>query len=402
MRARLCTALVFFLFSTVACGGAELEFADWIPPLPREGVEVFEYAGVPYDERAGGEIELREDLVLGHETNPEETFYQPTGVVSDAQGNIFVLDRGDHRVQMFDPSGAYLRTLGQQGQGPGELASPTSLTVSREHLTLRADTRRLSVWTLTGEHLRDVNLSESLLSMMGFDDGFVARSSHRPETEPGAEMPSRTLTYAAYDPFGGQLRELADLQEPPPVTLTIGSGGGFITMSGGPIADWFARAAVALDGAFYLTTSSAYQLHAYGAQPWSLRVAWSREPVTRQHIDTVTERYLSDGPFAEADLSGIEWPDHFSAISGIELDGHGHLYVFPFHLPLHQPIAEDEERPDLPRPVDVYGADGELLFNGLIDIAGWSSARGDFVYATRTNEDTEETEVVRYRLAEPF
>jgi hypothetical protein len=52
--------------------------------------------------------------------------------------------------------------------------------------------------------------------------------------------------------------------------------------------------------------------------------------------------------------------------------------------------------------VDVYSPDGELLFNGLIDLGGWSSARGDFVYTTRANELTEETEVVRIRLIEPF
>jgi hypothetical protein len=400
MRARFAIALVPFLLLPAACGGAELEFADWIPPLPRQGVEFFEYAGVPYDERAGHRIELVEDLVLGDSTNPQEAFYRPAGVVSDDQGNIFVLDSGDRRIQAFDESGAYLRTMGREGQGPGELARPSSLTVSAEHLTLRADTRRLSVWTLGGEHLRDVNLGESLLSSIGFEGGFVARSSSRPASDSTGQLAGRTLTYAAYGPFGEQLRRFVDIEEPLPTRIDLG-GQRFLSTPGGLISDWGVRFAVAGDGSFYVTTSREYQLHAYSERPWSLRVAWPREAVTREHRDIVSTRYREE-PFGNVDLSGVAWTDRFRAIYSLEVDGHGHIYVFPFHLPLNSPIAEGEERPDIPRPVDVYAPTGELLFNGTIELPGWGSARGDFVYTTRTDEDTNEIEVVRYRLVEPF
>ena len=49
------------------CGGdptANLDFADWIVEVP-EGTPIKEYASVPLDDRAGREIELVEDLVLG-------------------------------------------------------------------------------------------------------------------------------------------------------------------------------------------------------------------------------------------------------------------------------------------------------------------------------------------------
>ena len=81
------------------------------------------------------------------------------------------------------------------------------------------------------------------------------------------------------------------------------------------------------------------------------------------------------------------------------------IALVPFLLlpaAFNAPIAEGEERPDIPRPVDVYAPTGELLFNGTIELAAWRSARGDFVYTTRTDEDTDEIEVVRYRLVEPF
>lgn len=42
------------------------------------------------------------------------------------------------------------------------------------------------------------------------------------------------------------------------------------------------------------------------------------------------------------------------------------------------------------------------LFSGMIPIRRWDAARGDYVYGVRTDAATEEYEMVRYRLVEPF
>jgi len=401
MRIASRAPLVLCLLAAVACGGPELEFADWIEPLPREGVPIHEYAAASYEDRVGKVIEVVDDLVLGDALNPEEAFFQPSYVDTDTDGNIFVLDRGDPRIQVFDPHGNYLRTMGREGQGPGELARPSYLLVTDDYVVVRADTRRISTWTLDGEHVRDTQLEDSLLGWMGFDQGFVAQRFIREEAATPERLPPAVDSYSVYDAFGEPLAALLDIQEPEPTVLTI-PGGGWLSTTG-LIPEWGVRSATARDGSFYVTTSSEYQLHAYGPRPWSLRVAWPREPVTGEHIATVKERMAAtEGMLAQVDLSGVKWADNHPAIRGLEVDGHGHIYVYPFLLELHRPMARDEEPPDIPRMVDVYSSDGELLFNGLIDLGGWTSARGDFVYTTRTNDVTEETEVVRLRLVEPF
>ena len=58
-------------------------------------------------------------------------------------------------------------------------------------------------------------------------------------------------------------------------------------------------------------------------------------------------------------------------------------------------------RPDV-GPVEVYSPDGERLFAGMMSDQRWSAASGDFIYSLRRNELTEEQELVRYRLIEPF
>jgi len=49
---------------SAACGGEPLEFADWTIPVP-EGTPIHEYAAVPDAERAGNELDLQRDLVIG-------------------------------------------------------------------------------------------------------------------------------------------------------------------------------------------------------------------------------------------------------------------------------------------------------------------------------------------------
>ena len=53
-------------------------------------------------------------------------------VGTDRQGLIYVLDRQNFQVAVFDSSGDVIRTLGRKGGGPGEFQFPGSLTVTAE------------------------------------------------------------------------------------------------------------------------------------------------------------------------------------------------------------------------------------------------------------------------------
>ncbi len=59
-------------------------------------------------------------------------FYMPADIAFDGEGNIYVLDSGNQRVQKFTADGTYLSTLGRKGQGPGEYAFPGSLEVTAD------------------------------------------------------------------------------------------------------------------------------------------------------------------------------------------------------------------------------------------------------------------------------
>ena len=60
-------------------------------------------------------MELVEELTIGADPVTLETaLYRPSGLGHDHLGNVFVLDAGNNRVQVFTPGGEYLRSMGSR------------------------------------------------------------------------------------------------------------------------------------------------------------------------------------------------------------------------------------------------------------------------------------------------
>ncbi len=72
-------------------------------------------------------MDVAEDLSLESETDKNLSFYRIRSVRVDRDGNIFVLDAGNFRIQVFDRNGRFMRSIGRQGQGPGEFQFPARM-----------------------------------------------------------------------------------------------------------------------------------------------------------------------------------------------------------------------------------------------------------------------------------
>jgi len=58
----------------------------------------------------------------------------PQGIDVDADGNIYVVDTGNHRIVKFDASGAFVRAWGEAGRGSGEFVYPFSIALDDGHV----------------------------------------------------------------------------------------------------------------------------------------------------------------------------------------------------------------------------------------------------------------------------
>ena len=100
---------------------------------------------------------------------PWEMFATIPRVAFDAQGNLYVFDRGpgsssgDLRVVIFDRSGAFVREFGSVGDGPGEFRQPRSYAVWRDGTVVVGDLghKAYQLFDPTGEFLRMVRMGRT-------------------------------------------------------------------------------------------------------------------------------------------------------------------------------------------------------------------------------------------------
>jgi DNA-binding beta-propeller fold protein YncE len=81
------------------------------------------------------------------------TFARPTNVAVDKQGNLYVSDTLNGRIQIFDADGNFLSMFGHQGDGPGDLARPKGIAIDSDgHIWVTdADQNRVKVFDRQGQ-----------------------------------------------------------------------------------------------------------------------------------------------------------------------------------------------------------------------------------------------------------
>lgn len=92
-------------------------------------------------------------------------FKQPCGIALDNKGRLFVVDRLNHRVQVFsDSTGRFLFQFGSQGTDSGRFNSPTGITIVPNGRVFVSDTRnnQLQVFDSLGHYLKTIKQVDSL------------------------------------------------------------------------------------------------------------------------------------------------------------------------------------------------------------------------------------------------
>jgi DNA-binding beta-propeller fold protein YncE len=80
-------------------------------------------------------------------------FAAPTNVAVDKDGNLYVTDTLNDRVEEFDADGVFIRAFGKNGDGPGEFTRPKGIAIDCDGHVWVADAmmNRLQVFTPEGE-----------------------------------------------------------------------------------------------------------------------------------------------------------------------------------------------------------------------------------------------------------
>ncbi|MDD8020162.1 MAG: hypothetical protein PHU81_03110 [Acidobacteriota bacterium] len=101
---------------------------------------------------------------IGSEDKREELFFDIADVKADAWGNIFILDSRNNCVRKFSNELGFLGEAGRQGQGPGDMNSPSSLAIDAKGNVFIADNGNMRINVLDNnlEYLKSIKLIKPL------------------------------------------------------------------------------------------------------------------------------------------------------------------------------------------------------------------------------------------------
>jgi len=122
----------------------------------------------------------------------------PSDVAVDSQGNLWVVDKTNNRIQKFDPTGKYLAKFGSLGAGDGQFNRPTSIVIAANGDLLVADAGNARV-----QRFNSLGVFVSKFGSSGTGNGQFAGSG--PE---GVAVDTSGNIWVA-DTYGGRLQKFS-------------------------------------------------------------------------------------------------------------------------------------------------------------------------------------------------
>jgi hypothetical protein len=108
---------------------------------------------------------LEEELSIGEAEGREEyMFSEIVTIAVDDEERIYIADRKETHIKVFDKDGVYLITIGRKGQGPGEMQMPIHVQITSKNEVIVHDymAQRLSFFSLDGKYLRQKSTAKAI------------------------------------------------------------------------------------------------------------------------------------------------------------------------------------------------------------------------------------------------
>lgn len=181
----------------------------------RHSFRVYEQDGVLIAETAGGPkyegelfeyekvVEIRSDT-----TNQEAILWRTSSFIIDDENQIFVADSNNHRIAVFDFTGKYQRSIGREGDGPGEFRYPSMIRYINGKLQIPTRNQRVTIYNTDG------TLDEVISYQHARSGSFIASATIAPDgtfviqrvtEERGDLYIGRSMGYCTKTPAGDTL-----------------------------------------------------------------------------------------------------------------------------------------------------------------------------------------------------
>jgi len=96
--------------------------------------------------------------IKGDKANPLSL---PSDVSVDEDGNIYIVDSGNHRIAVFDDSGESISTISKKGQKQGELTNPVGIDIDENNIYVAdKDNHRIQIFNKDGIIKKNITLKQ--------------------------------------------------------------------------------------------------------------------------------------------------------------------------------------------------------------------------------------------------
>ena len=287
--------------------------AEWKGTIEEEnGVIVVKNPKEPmYGE---GIFSLEEELSIGETEGREEYMFNRIAIDVDDDGNLYILDNIAIEVRVFDKYGNYLYSIGQKGQGPGEMQRPSlppfQITLQNEILVSDPPTRRIIFYSLQGDYLRQISIASirGIFYLLKIDSkgNFIVKLLYAPVFEIKQEL------------------KMFDSELSPLVSLKTLKGDPYL-----PGVIHLFRPSISFvltqDNKIIWGTSSKYEFHILNSNAKVMKMIYKdydRVEIPEKYKERIKERYRKAGRKVK-----IHFPKHFPAFNDVYIDDEGRLFV---------------------------------------------------------------------------
>lgn len=326
------------------------------------------------------------DLTIGGENiSGEEALYQPRNFAVDSRGFLYIGDREDVTIKVYNPEGVFVRSIGTRGEGPGEFQSIGQMGFLPDGrlLVMDSQARRTSIFSADGEFLRSHKWRTSRNFLL-----FATNSSYTTNENIFGEEPK--VFVKTYD-FSG--RELLSFGEFIPPQYKMVSQGSVLVGTTIPYTPYSIFAGDQNRQWLYHFLNDKYMIEVYDQEGTLFRrIDRPYTPVPLTSKDEKDFRSRADDTRNEAYaklLREMDLPKLKTVTNHIILDDEGNLWVRTFE--------EREEGGRTKRAYDIFNHEGYYEARIWSHLTPTIIARGK-MYHLDTDEETEFRTLKRYRV----
>ena len=387
MKKQFYLILIFILFFSACKDKSGVEARKEI----MDGIEYIYNTETPlYPKRT---LSFKEELVIDTEDDEVNIIlFRPGSFIVGPNENIYITDRQDSAIKVFDPNGKYKLTIGRRGQGPGEfqrLGSQAFLPDGR-FLVLDSGQKRTNLFDSSGEFLESFKWKENLgrLYLVTNSSLILSKYTFGAKKNPLDSLEDRKLFIKEYDFEGSEINSFGEFKVEKTRIYTTGRAAVAMAPPYPPMSIF---AGDMERQQLYHMVNNKYNIEVYdrtGKVIRKIERPYEPVPFTRQDAQEFLARYEKGTQMRKA-LEEMSTPNVKTITTRMLIDDRGNLWIETFEK------KEEEDR--ALKAYDIFNAEGSYEAKVWLD-KDPAIIYKEKMYLMDTDEETGFSAVKKYRL----